>query len=64
MAPRDLVQYLGIGTHAGRVSDLAYHNSLMVQIWSMLATQSAVLGRQALTALPAAPSTGTWITYV
>jgi amylosucrase len=64
VAPRDLVQYLGIGTHAGRVSDLAYHNSLMVQIWSMLASQSAVLGRQALTALPAAPSTGTWITYV
>jgi amylosucrase len=64
VAPRDLVQYLGVGTHAGRVSDLAYHNSLMVQIWSMLASQSAVLGRQALTALPAAPSTGTWVTYV
>jgi amylosucrase len=64
VAPRDLVQYLGVGPHAGRVSDLAYHNSLMVQIWSMLATKSAVLGREALTALPAAPSTGTWITYV
>jgi amylosucrase len=64
VAPRDLVQYLGIGPHAGRVSDLAYHNSLMVQIWSMLAAKSAVLGREALTALPAAPSTGTWITYV
>ena len=25
--------------HAGRVSDLAYHNSLMVQIWSMLASR-------------------------
>jgi amylosucrase len=64
VAPRELVQYLGIGRHAGRVSDLAYHNSLMVQIWSMLATKNAVLGREALTALPAAPSTGTWITYV
>ena len=64
VAPRDLVQYLGTGTHAGRVSDLAYHNSLMVQTWSMLATQSAVLGREALTALPPVPSTGTWITYV
>jgi len=64
VAPRDLVQYLGTGMHAGRVSDLAYHNSLMVQIWSMLATQSAVLGREALTALPPVPSTGTWITYV
>ena len=64
VAPRDLVQCLGIGPHACRVSDLAYHNSLMVQIWSMLAAKSAVLGREALTALPAAPSTGTWITYV
>ena len=33
VGPRDLVQYLGSGMHAGRVSDLAYHNSLMVQIW-------------------------------
>ena len=37
VGPRDLVQYLGTGRHAGRVSDLAYHNSLMVQVWSMLA---------------------------
>ena len=37
VGPRDLVQYLGTGQHAGRVSDLAYHNSLMVQVWSMLA---------------------------
>ena len=40
VGPRDLVQYLGQGQHAGRVSDLAYHNSLMVQVWSMLATGS------------------------
>ena len=26
--------YLGVGKHAGKVSDLAYQNSLMVQIWS------------------------------
>ena len=64
VGPRDLVQYLGSGMHAGRVSDLAYHNSLMVQIWSMLATRDVVLARQALAALPPAPATGTWITYV
>jgi amylosucrase len=64
VAPRDLVQYLGSGSRTGRVSDMAYHNSLMVQIWSMLATQNAVLGRRALAALPSAPSSGTWITYV
>src|SRR3954453_10101139 len=64
VGPRDLVQYLGTGAHAGRVSDLAYHNSLMVQTWSMLATGNTVLARQALAALPMTPSTGTWITYV
>lgn len=64
VGPRDLVQYLGTGRHAGRVSDLAYHNSLMVQVWSMLAAGDTVLARRALAALPPAPSTGTWITYV
>lgn len=63
VGPRDLVQYLGLGAHAGRVSDLAYHNSLMVQVWSMLATQSTTLARHALAALPSAPATSTWITY-
>ena len=63
VGPRDLVQYLGTGRHAGRVSDLAYHNSLMVQTWSMLATGNTILARHALGALPATPSTGTWITY-
>ena len=63
VGPRDLVQYLGLGERAGRVSDLAYHNSLMVQVWSMLATGNTVLARQALGALPITPSTGTWITY-
>ncbi len=64
VGPRDLVQYLGLGGQAGRVSDLAYHNSLMVQVWSMLATGDTVLARQALAALPATPTTGTWIAYV
>ena len=36
-ARSDLVHYLGQGAHHGKVSDLAYHNSLMVQVWSMLA---------------------------
>ena len=64
VGPRDLVQYLGSGMHAGRVSDLAYHNSLMVQTWSMLAARNVVLAREALASLPSAPATGTWITYV
>jgi amylosucrase len=64
VGPRDLVQYFGVGRHAGRVSDLVYHNSLMVQVWSMLATGSTVLARHALATLPTPPTTGTWITYV
>ena len=58
------MQYLGQGAHHGKVSDLAYHNSLMVQIWSMLATSDATLAAHALRRLPPVPSTTTWITYV
>ncbi len=64
VGPSDLVQYLGQGTHHGKVSDLAYHNSLMVQIWSMLATRDVRLTSHALSALPPAPRSSTWITYV
>ncbi|HWS58906.1 MAG TPA: alpha-amylase, partial [Actinotalea sp.] len=64
VAPSDLVQYLGQGTHHGRVSDLAYHNSLMVQVWSMLAAKDARLGVRALQQIPPAPRTTAWITYV
>src|SRR5690606_38003181 len=41
--PSEVVAYFGRGHHAGRLSDLAYHNSLMVQIWSALATRDARL---------------------
>ncbi|WP_425465416.1 alpha-amylase family glycosyl hydrolase [Nocardioides litoris] len=64
VGPRDLVPYLGTGAHTGRVSDLAYHNSLMVQVWSMLATGETRLARHALAALPPTPPAGTWITYL
>ncbi|TQM58087.1 alpha-amylase family protein [Humibacillus xanthopallidus] len=64
VGPRDLVQYLGQGRHSGRVSDLAYHNSLMVQVWSMLATGSTLLAKQALRSLPTTPPSGTWICYI
>ena len=37
VGPADLVRYLGTGSHAGRESQLAYHNNLMVQFWSSLA---------------------------
>ncbi len=43
VGPKDLLAYLGQGEHHGKVSDLAYHNGLMVQIWSMLASRDARL---------------------
>lgn len=64
VGPQDLVQYLGQGVHLGKVSDLAYHNSLMVQIWSMLAAEDTRLAVYALRNLPPAPTTSAWITYV
>jgi amylosucrase len=63
VGPQDLPAYLGRGRHHGKVSDLAYHNSLMVQVWSMLAAQDARLAARALQALPAPPSTTAWVTY-
>ncbi|WP_254185770.1 alpha-amylase family protein [Nocardioides panacis] len=63
VGPQDLPAYLGQGEHHGKVSDLAYHNGLMVQVWSMLASQDARLASRALQQLPPVPSTTAWITY-
>ena len=49
---------------SGKVSDLAYHNSLMVQVWSMLASRNVRLAARALSCLPVEPATATWITYI
>ena len=64
VAPDELAHYLGSGRHHGKVSDLAYHNTLMVQVWSMLATRDVRLAVHALQELPIVPSTTAWITYV
>src|SRR5215217_6056609 len=64
VGPADLVHYLGHGRHHGRVSDLAYHNSLMVQVWSMLAAGEVGLAVHALRNLPPVPTTTAWVTYV
>jgi amylosucrase len=64
VAPDDLVHYLGRHRHHGRVSDLAYHNSLMVLVWSTLASQDARLAAHALAGLPPVPSSTAWITYL
>ena len=64
VGPADLPAYLGVGEHAGKVSDLAYHNGLMVQIWSMLASGDVRLASHALQQVPQPPSTTAWTTYV
>ena len=64
VGPQDLLAYLGQGQHHGRVSDLAYHNSLMVQVWSMLASRDVRLATTALQRLDDPPSTTAWVTYV
>ena len=64
VAPTKLLPYLGTGSHTGKVSDLAYHNSLMVQIWSMLASRDVRLAAHALGNLPPKPATATWLTYL
>jgi amylosucrase len=64
VAPTDLVHYLGQGRHHGKVSDLAYHNSLMVQTWSMLAAGDTRLAAHALRSVLPVPSSTAWITYV
>ena len=64
VGPDDVGAYLGEGAHAGKVSDLAYHNSAMVQIWSAMATKDARLMEIALRRFSAIPITTSWATYL
>jgi amylosucrase len=64
VAPDDLVAYLG-GHHRYRPEcELAYHNQLMVMLWSSLATKDARLAVQSLRRLRPIPSETSWATYV
>ncbi|MGI8747138.1 MAG: alpha-amylase family glycosyl hydrolase, partial [Deinococcus sp.] len=64
VAPSDLMGYLGHGTHHGKLSDMAYHNSMMVQLWSSLASRDVRLFEAALLAFPPKPASSTWGVYV
>lgn len=64
VAPGDLINYLGARDHHGKVSDMAYHNSLMVQLWSSLASRDTRLFEEALKAFPPKPTNSTWGLYV
>ncbi len=62
--PSQVGYYFGRGEHTGRLSELAYHNSLMVQIWSALATRDARLLAIAVSRMPMIPTTTAWATYL
>ncbi|MEL6678488.1 MAG: alpha-amylase family protein [Pseudomonadota bacterium] len=63
--PNELLPYLGAGRHAGKVSNLAYHNSLMVQFWSSLASRDTSMMTHVLrTHFPEGHRNATWGTYL
>lgn len=65
VSPSDLVAYLGRGEHTGKVANLAYHNNLMVQFWSSLASGDTRLLRHVLrTHFPTTHPNATWVTYL
>lgn len=64
VAPQDLVPYLGTGKHEGKECDLAYHNVLMVLLWSSLASGRVGLMTSTLLAMPPVPPGAGWLTYV
>jgi amylosucrase len=64
VAPADLVPYLGTGKHEGKECDLAYHNVLMVLLWSALASGRVALLTSTLRAMPPVPPGAGWLTYV
>lgn len=63
VAPHELLAYLGYREHYGLVSDMAYHNLFMVQLWNCLATRDVRMAEQALSAVPPKPASTTWATY-
>jgi len=64
VSPQNLVQYLGGHDRFRPECDLAYHNQLMVMLWSSLASRDATLARHALSAMRTAPPTTAWVTYL
>jgi amylosucrase len=64
VSPEDLVPYLGGHERYRPECELAYHNQLMVLLWSGLATGDARLATQALRRMPAIPPSSSWVTYV
>lgn len=64
VGPAQVGAYLGEGERAGKVSDLAYHNSLMVQIWSAIASKDTRLLELTMARFKAIPTTSAWGIYI
>ena len=64
VGPDDLIHYFGTGRRYGKVSNIAYHNALMVQFWSALASRDTRLMTHALRRFPRTPSSIAWGTYI
>ena len=64
VSPQDLIHYFGTGKRYGKVSNIAYHNSLMVQFWSALASRDTTLMSHTLASFPRTPSSIAWGTYI
>ena len=64
VSPEDLVPYLGGHPRYRPECELAYHNQLMVMLWSCLATKDARLAVQSLRRMATIPAETAWATYV
>ena len=64
VAPDHLVAYVGAGDPERVECGLAYHNQLMVMLWSSLATGEARLMTGALARMGEIPVHASWVTYV
>ncbi len=62
--PPQLVPYLGQGEATNKECEIAYHNVLMVMLWSALAERKVNLATYALGKMPRIPSGCAWVTYV
>jgi len=64
VAPDDLVPYLGGHDRYRPECELAYHNQLMVMLWSSVATKDGRLMAQSLRRMRRIPREASWVTYV
>lgn len=65
VSPAEMLTYLGRGEHNGKEGNLAYHNSLMVQFWSALASRDTTLMSYVMgTHFPPSVTNATYATYL